>query len=80
MYNLYNLQILQHNNRMLVFSSISCVCFNFFCAIGLLPELDLFQIDDGYQRHWGDWTTLDSSKFSPDGKGKRSEEGGSALR
>jgi len=24
---------------------------------------DLFQIDDGYQRAWGDWLTLDRSKF-----------------
>lgn len=25
--------------------------------------LQLFQIDDGYQRAWGDWLTLDSAKF-----------------
>lgn len=25
--------------------------------------LQLFQIDDGYQRAWGDWLTLDGGKF-----------------
>lgn len=25
--------------------------------------LQLFQIDDGYQRAWGDWLTLDAGKF-----------------
>lgn len=31
-------------------------------AAGQLP-LDLFQIDDGYQQAWGDWTTLDPAKY-----------------
>ena len=32
----------------------------------LRPQLplQLFQIDDGYQRAWGDWLTLDKTKFS----------------
>lgn len=44
------------------FKSPACVCV---WARGIAEELplQLFQIDDGYQAAWGDWTSLDKAKY-----------------
>ncbi len=42
---------------------------NLLANLGMMAKLrpqlplQLFQIDDGYQRAWGDWLTLDAAKF-----------------
>ena len=39
------------------------------CVDSKRHGFDLFQIDDGYQKAWGDWLTLDEAKFPKESMG-----------